>query len=410
MNNLLKTLIILLILSANLPSVICADTKEEDFDLILVLTQQDIDMDWWFAVPVQFGPNISQVSQVSKGELFKIIPIFNNYGLSENKEAKISYSVEIIAPNGTVDEKISDIDGFSAEVPGPCLLPATGRLSVSFDPEDMFGQYDVQVTAYDHIKNQKSYQNQKISLQKFDFEKQDLKMGEWFISYPSTPKPELALKAYVNSPSTYFDKDGAPLWSALWFFKYIYSDNEFLIPHTINFYDTKANLQQKKDILLLFYFLNRIDELAVDDKSHEYVEKLQQINIPDPYQEITSGSQLDMLWAEYFATSRIKPIRQILTAFNLSTNVGTLEKVKSGELNKSNDVLKKAMLEAVFQSALWSVMSNCKQSQLLFQYCVWLYESGQLNDAEKGYLGAMIRKVSEENQKNPADAKNRAAD
>jgi hypothetical protein len=226
-----------------------------------------------------------------------------------------------------------------------------------------------------------------------------LNSGDWFFSYPSAPKPVLALKAYINFPRSYFDKDETPLWSALWFFKYIFSENEFLIPHTINFYNNKANQQQKRDILLLFHLLNRVDDLVVDEGLREYVKQINKIKIPDPYQKITSGSQLDMLWAEFFASSRIKPIKQIMTALNLGVHSGTIEKFKSGELGKTDEIRNKMLLEAVFQSAVWSIMSNCKQSQLLFKYCVGLYESNELNETEKGYLGFMLRKVSEEKQK-----------
>ena len=51
------------------------------------------------------------------------------------------------------------------------------------------------------------------------------------------------------------------------------------------------------------------------------------------------------------------------------------------------------MLEAVFQSAIWSITSNCKQSSLVFHYCVGLHESDQLNDTEKGYLGAILQAI-----------------
>jgi hypothetical protein len=399
MNKLHKFVITLFLMAILIPALSFAKTEETDFDFILVLTRQDMNMDWWFAVPAQFPPNVSQVSEVSKGEFFKIFPIFSNYGLSKHKEAKISYSVEIIAPDGTVDEMVNDIDGFSGEIPGPFLLPSIGRLAVSFDPEDMFGEYEVRVIAYDHIKNKKSSHNQRILLQEFDLEKQDLNSGDWFFSYPSAPKPVLALKAYINFPRSYFDKDETPLWSALWFFKYIFSENEFLIPHTINFYNNKANQQQKRDILLLFHLLNRVDDLVVDEGLREYVKQINKIKIPDPYQKITSGSQLDMLWAEFFASSRIKPIKQIMTALNLGVHSGTIEKFKSGELGKTDEIRNKMLLEAVFQSAVWSIMSNCKQSQLLFKYCVGLYESNELNETEKGYLGFMLRKVSEEKQK-----------
>jgi len=409
MNNLFKKILVLFLLATIVPSVCWADNRKGDFDFLLVLTQQNMDMDWWFAVPAQFGPNVSQVSEVTKGEFVNIIPIFNNYGLTENKEANITYSVEIIAPDGAIDEAVSDIDGYSGEVPGAFLLPAIGRLAVSFDPEDMFGEYDVRVTAFDHIKNQKSSQNQKISLQKFGIEKQDLNLDKWFLSYPSAPKPSLALTAFTNSPRPYFDDDGTPLWSALWLYKNIYSENEFLIPHTIDFYKIKASKQQKKDILLLFHILNRLDEISIEDSLQAYAKSLKTIAIPDPYQEITTGSQLDMLWAEYFATSKIKPIKQILKALNLSAYSGTIEKYKSGELEKTDETVNKLKLEAVFQSAIWSIMSNCKQSELLFQYCVGLYESKELNVTEKRYLGFMLRKVSEEKQKaiqeNQADGK-----
>lgn len=399
MNNYFKNLLVIFFLATIIPSLCCADTKDDDFDFLLVLTQQDIDMDWWTAVPAQFGPNISQVSAVSKGEFFKIIPIFNSYGLSKNKEAKISYSLKIIAPDGSVDESVDDIDGFSGEVTGPFLLPATGRVAVSFDPEDMYGEYDVRVTAYDHIKNQKSSQNQKIQLKSFETETADLDFNAWFLSYPSKPKPSLALTAFINSPRPYWDEDGTPLWSALWFFKNIYTENDFLIPHTVVFYNTKANQQQKKDILLLFHLINRIEVLAVDDELLEYVQILKQVSIPDPYLEISSGSQLDMLWAEFYATSKVKPVKQILTALKLSIHSGTIEKYKSGELEKTDETMKRLLLEAVFQSAVWSIMSNCKQSDLLFQYCIGLYESDGLSETEKKYLGFMFRKVSEEKQK-----------
>ena len=399
MNKLLNSALVLIFVAVLSLSDSTAKAEEKDFDFLLALTQQDMNMDWWYAVPAQFGPKIAQVSQVSKGEIFKVLPIFNNYGLSENKAANISYSVEIIAPDGSVDEKVGDINGYSAEVFGPFLLPATSFIAVAFDPEDMFGEYDVRVTAYDHIKNQKAFKNQKITLQKYDLDKQDVELTEWFLSYPSSPKPALALKAYISPKRAYFDKDGTLLWSALWFFKTIYSDNEFLISHTVDFFNKKANLQQKKDILLLFHLLNRINEIAVTDDLRGIAAELQQINIPDPYQEINSGSQLDMLWAEYFATSKIKPIKHIMTALNLSAHSGTIEKFKSGELENSGETRSKIHKDAVFQSALWSIMSNCRQSELLFQYCVGLYESKELNEIEKRYLGMMLRKLSEENQK-----------
>ncbi|MFH2045923.1 MAG: hypothetical protein ABIK92_12340 [Pseudomonadota bacterium] len=376
-----------------------AETENKKFDLLLILTQQDLELNWWFDVPSQFGPKLSPISEVAKGEYFKILPIFNNYETTPKNEVNITYDIEIIRPDGTVDESVKNITGFKGPAPGPYLLPSLGITTVSFDPEDPYGEYTVNISAYDHVKKQKVNKSQKITLKEFRIKELEGSLVEWYLTYPTHPKPSFALSAFINSPRPYLDEKGQPLWSALWFYKIIYSENGFLIPHTVEFYKTNATRQQQKDIILLFYLLNNTKMLSVNDEFKEYLAGLKKLNIPNPYKEIETGDQLDMLWAEFFATSRVKPVRQIITALNLSGYAGTLDKVKSGELKKSDKVRKEAMLGAVFQSALWSIMSNCKQSPLLFQYCAGLYEHGQLNEVEKGYIGAMLKKVSEEKQK-----------
>jgi hypothetical protein len=383
-----------------------AETEKKDFDFFLILTQQDLEMDWWYEIPSQFGPQTSPISEVSKEEIFNIIPIFSNYGITSGNESAISYDMEIIKPDGTVDESLKDLTGYKGplrfENPGQAsyLLPSLDKIGVSFDPEDPYGEYTVNVTAYDHIKNQKVIRSQKLTLKQFEIDAmKNSSMMDWYFTYPVHPRPSLALSAFLNPPMPYIDNNGKPLWSALWLFKYIFSENEFLMSHTVEFYKTKATKQQQKDIILLFHLLNKIDALPINDELKKYSTGLKKINFPDPYQEITSGDQLDMLWAEFFATSRVKPIRRILTALNLSPNAGMLDKLKSGKLQKSDEVIKQATLDAVFQSAIWSIKSNCKQSPLLFQYCVGLYESDKLNKTEKGFLGAILNDVSENKHK-----------
>lgn len=381
-----------------LPHSSNAESKEDTFDFLLALTRQDVEMDWWFSIPHQFTPTVSQISEVVTKEYFKILPIFNNYGTTPQKEVNVTYDLEIFKPDGSIYNSEKNIPGFQEKAPGPYLLPAKGMVIVSFEPNDPYGEYTIVITAYDHIKNQKVQKNQKIILEKFAIKKLPGKLEEWLFGYPTHPCPSYALSTFINSSRSYLDEKSHPLWSALWLYKIIYSENNFLIPHTIEFYNNKATKQQQKEIILLFHLLNKTSMLPIGSEYNEYIGNLNKISIPNPYEKLETGDQLDMLWAEFLATSRIKPIRQILTALNLGIYVGTIEKIKSGKLTKSDEVLKKAMLEAVFQSAVWSIMSNCKQSPLLFQYCVGLYESDQLNDTEKGYLGVMLKKVSQEKE------------
>ncbi len=379
-----------------LPMLSIAETKEAKFDAILMLTQQDIEMNWWFYVPSEFHPRVSEVEEVIKGERFKVLPIFNNCGVSDDNQVHITYDVTILKPNGGVYNSSKKVMGFKGAAPGPYLLPSQGMLAVSFDPGDPYGEYSVNVTIYDHVKNEEVTKSKTVKLKEYIYQSLEEQFNEWFLSYPAKPKPSLALAAYVNSPRHYIDEKGHPLWSGLWFYKYVYAENDFLILHTIDYFKTKATMQQKKDITLLFHLIDKVGRLPLDDGLRGYLSDIVKIKIPDPYEEIRTGDQLDMLWAESFATARVKPLRQIVTALNLSKYRGTLDKVRSGELEMSAETKEHVMLEAVYSSAIWSIMSNCKQSPLHFQYFVGLYKYAELNDTEKSHLGAMLKKVSEE--------------
>jgi len=399
----MRTLLIAIVVIIGCAVQIMAKEKSDDFDFLLALTQQDAELDWWDAVPAQFRPELLTISSVSKGEYFKILPIFNNYGTSSNGTLNITYDVMIQKPDGSIYEQVTNCIGYQGRSTGLHLIPSTAILAVCFEPEDLFGKYTIKISAMDHVKDQKIQKTEKIALQSFELPNLDENEIEMlFLEYTVRPQPSKAMAAFLQSPHPYIGKNGDPLWSALWFYKQVFEDNGFLIPHTVSFFKEKATEQQKKDILLLFHLINKVDMLPANDESlKKHRADFEVVSVPDPYSEISTGDQLDMLWAEFFATSRVKPVRQILTALNLSKNADTLEKVKAGELNgQSEEVQQNAMLEAVFQSAIWSIRSNCEQIPLLFQYCVGLYESDELNRIEKSFLGAILRKIFEERQSN----------
>ncbi|MBU1085937.1 MAG: hypothetical protein KKD05_00280 [Candidatus Omnitrophica bacterium] len=393
----MKRIVLIIVTILLLASTAFSKEESSDFDFVIGLTQQNMEMDWWFAVPAQFGPIVSKVDSVSKGEYFKILPIFNNYGADKDSIAKITYMVSVIKPDNTLYQQIEGLNGYSGKVTGPHLLPAKERLTVCFEPEDMFGEYSIKIEAFDWIKNKRVEKAVKINLEEFKLPKLNNADMEWIFSYPSKPEPKKAMAAFLSPPRPYINKDDSIVWSAIWFYKYIFEENDFLIPWIIEFFNKQATEQQKKDIVLLFYFINQTKELRLKDDLKKYSQELNKIKIPDPYSKITTGDQLDMLWAEFFATGRVKPVRQLISSFKLSKFIRTLEKVKNKQLDiNSNDVKQQAMLEAVFRSAMWSLGSNCFQSGLLFQYCVGLYQSKELNDLEKNYLRAILKQVSEE--------------
>ncbi len=393
---------ILMVLSVICVSGLPAEGEEEQeeqkpFDVCVLPTRQDYKMDWWFAVPSRFVPKVSLASEIFQGEKFTLQIIFNGYSV-ESDEANITFDVKVIKSDGTVDAYIEDCVGYKGKIPGKYLLPSQNSIYVCPDVDDPLGEYTAEVTAYDHIKNQTASKTARFCVSEFKIPTMDSKDSKWFFNYPIDPKPAMAFASFIKCPKPYIDEKGKILWSAIWFSKCVFEENEFLIPHLIDFFENQASEQQKKNIILLLFLIGKTESLPeLADYLEEYKKTLKNIVIPDPYAEITTGNQEDMLWAEFFATSRIKPVKHLIAALNLSKHAEVLDKIKKKEITEINDEIReKAMLGAVFHAALWSLSSNCMNCDLLLQYCIGIYESGELNETEKVYLGAILKKVFKE--------------
>ncbi len=369
----------------------------EPFDFMIAPTRQDPSLDWWYAVPEGFTPQLNLVSSVAKGEYFNIIPFFKNYGTTSNGQVRITYDIEVLRPDGSIDESMQQCDGHKGVASPPNLLAARAVMRLCFDPEDPFGKYTINVTAYDHVSSQTNRQSVAIEQKDFTIEPlSEQERDELFFRYSTAPNPSQAFASFLQTEHDFIDKDNEPLWSAIWFFKTIFENNEFLIPHLLEAF-SGGTPKQQKDIILVFALMGRTDELPTLPSEFKAFEQIMKAGrVPSPYSEITTGTQLDMLWAEFFATGRIEPIRQLTTSLTLVKHLGTLDKVKAGELDpKDPEVLRIGMLEAVFQSALWSLRSNCEQSPLLFPYCVNILDSEELEGSAQRVLAMLLQSIAE---------------
>ncbi len=386
--------------------MLAASARAEPFDFMISPTRQDPSLDWWYAVPAEFTPQLSLVSSVAKGEYFNIIPFFKNYGIDRNGQSKITYDIEIIRPDGSTDEAMKKCVGHDGKASPPNLLAARAVLRIFFDPEDPYGDYTINVIAYDHISSQTNRESVTIEQKKFSIEPLSEEEREsLFYNYASAPNPSHALSAFLQTNHSFFNEDSEPIWSAIWFFKTVFENNDFLIPHLLDAFHG-GTFKQQKDIIMVLALMDRTDELP---KMSSDLKTFKQImnagRIPDPYAEITMGKQLDMLWAEYFATGRIQPIRQLVTSLSLSEHIGTLDRIKSGEFDpETPEAQRTGMLEAVFQSALWSLRSNCERSPLVFQYCVGILDSEELEKPAQACLSMLLKSIAKD-QSQPEDTR-----
>jgi hypothetical protein len=274
-----------------------------------------------------------------------------------------------------------------------------------FDPEDPYGDYRIRVTSVDHVSNETIVQEEIITLKEMTLEKLTLsERDQLFFNYATAPNPSRAFAAFLETEHSFFNEQSEPIWSAIWFFKTIFENNPYLLPHLQEVYPAGTS-KQKRDIILLLALLDQSELLPkVTSNLKTYQRGIEAGRTPNPYDEITTGKQLDMLWAEFFATGTVKPIEQIINSLQLVEYLGTLDKIKAGELDINElEVYRAGMLESVFQSALWSLKSNCKECPLVFQYAVGILNSGKLDKPVQSSLGMLLQSISNESEKQPKE-------
>ncbi len=373
----------------------------EPLEFIAALTRQDASMDWWYAIPQGFTPRLTPVSEVPTGEYFRIVPFFQSYSLDTNSEAKITFDIEVKSESGKVIEAVQHCIAHDGPAKKPNLILSAAIANFCFDSDSELGTYSINITAYDHVSHTTNTQSQPIKHIPFKTETlTEEEREKLFFEYPLAPNPTRACSAFLQTEQSFFNEENEPIWSAIWFYKTIVEHNEYLIPHLIEAFPA-AGEKHQKDIIMLLEMLGKADglpKLSGDLKIFKRV--MEAGRYPDPYDVIENPKQLDMLWAEFFATGKLEPIQHLVTSLEWVEHVGTLEKIKAGELNPDElEVYRAGMLEAVFQAALWSLRSNCARTPLVFQYCVGIYQRNVLEEPAQRTLGLLLQSLIDEQKK-----------
>lgn len=367
------------------------------------LTRKAPHMDWWNAVPPRFEPSISEVGHVSRGEAFRVLVVFEQYGIDADGTVDLSYETEVTRPDGTSYASVPAILGFRGEVSAPGLLGAQERLGIRFEPDDPLGEYRVRVVVTDHVTDETAWEEKAVTVQEFAPTSPD-DDELWHLNYHHDPDPARAVGGLLQHSRPFLDGEGAVDWPALWFYRAVVRANPFLVPHLVELVDGKTEELQKRNILQLLHLCGQSGALGkLPAKRAAFVSALDEIAVPDPYAAVTSADQLDMLWAEFFATARLAPVRQIVSALSSGDDSGVLERIRSGEQQPADrETRAKVELELVFGAAMWSLGSNCTQIPLVHHYCAGLYEGDSLGPTERRWLGSILSARSTNSAEEPA--------
>lgn len=100
---------------------------------------------------------------------------------------------------------------------------------------------------------------------------------------------------------------------------------------------------------------------------------------------------LDGLWAHYFATGDHRAVRRIVAALEFMTDFGAAKAFATSDRTGADQG--RALRDAIFQAASWSLESLMREHAPLKEFCAGLVRSGDVTTNERCALAIVLSKV-----------------
>lgn len=145
-----------------------------------------------------------------------------------------------------------------------------------------------------------------------------------------------------------------------------------------------------RETLLLAAGFSRTQEarsfLAKQPDGAKYLESLIDIRSV----ELEDPAVLDMLWADFFATGEVAPLKRLVHVLNYGQYEGAMEKYAGSQ--KTQKDREDAMRDAVFQAARWSLESNVRQHRRVGEFLEQVYWRDELTHLEQLWISVILAK------------------
>lgn len=108
--------------------------------------------------------------------------------------------------------------------------------------------------------------------------------------------------------------------------------------------------------------------------------------------DIDGGEILDALWLHYFATGDLAAVRRIISVLEFLSELGAAEQYLATQ--QTDEDRARALRDALFQAAQWSLASLMQEHPPLQAYCGQLVSSDALSAAQRVALAIVLEKVN----------------
>ncbi len=371
-------------------------------DAILIPTLTKASDDFWSRVPLDSGPKFPFAETVFPGQEFTLLLFIRGYGTDKENNVHITYDLQVYDPEGKpTDDTVKDLVAYRGPLGRPnTLLFPEQYIKLVFTDKYPLGTYTVKVKLHDRMGD--VFATKEVSVELVPFATGEAfssgeEVSKWMMNYYGRPDPARVIPAMnqVIKVDREWLTEKAYL---LVFFQKVVEDNDYFLKSIAGKF-AHFSTDEKKRLLLMAALTEStvLDPFIKDRDLKEFHKFAKTIRLPDTTGAIYSADQLDSLWAKFMATGKYDPIRKLVSSLKLSKYMGTLDKIKAGELDKNNkEVITHAYYEAAWQSALWSLTSNCVQIPQVYKYCLFMYENENLDDDIKRQLYLILQRAQKQ--------------
>ena len=295
-----------------------------------------------------------------------------------DKKIHLTCKMKIIGPDGLI---YAESDGsLQAIADGKPLLIDSLAYEITFKEQHPIGKYRIELEIKDIQSGQTILVKRTMSLSKFVIQgtfENEAEYAEWLNHYYHDYNLPRATSAYLYLATVKFDwktfNENARMNIQAAFYDTLYANNKWILPHMESLYKNGYPETQKK-IVFIFSRLGHYPRslfVGINDKMMAFSKWAKDLQIDDTSKQVHTALQIDIDWAQFFASGKYKYVKRIATLLNYADDLNT----PSDALLDPGEQINNATL---LNAAKWSLASNCRTHPLVKAYCEYIAIYGNL--------------------------------
>lgn len=386
------------------PAAPQAQSKRDAFAAMLYVSIQDPSMEWWFNVPANAAPHISELKKIFFNQEFSLFPFANNAKVKDGK-FEMSYTITMQSPDGKSTDLVRDAKFDGTKVSDDIIVACPDVIDFKLDRRFPEGLYKFKMSATDKISGETSEYENHIRLTEWSapatFADKKL-VAEYVRAYSLQPSPDI-LYSIVFSNDFDLEQKGAPNslnYTYLGFIKAAFKKNMFLLSQIRDTFKSMSDINRAKFILILALLdAEAVDETQLTEVEKQYQKKIRTFKMPNPYGKwdpFLGAAQIDMLWGEFFANGTYRPIRRILNILSHAKDAAFADGLaEKRQAPKTREEWDRYMFGRLYKAALKTVAINASKYPLVEQYCAWALQHGDIPKVSYEVLSPLLEHIRE---------------